>query len=390
MANLSAEQSRIRSRHWPAESDPLLDKSKIGAPAVLRAYSYAFAGWGAFALLMASQDFVAARSYNPHATFLQSLVVPIVRGTTTALLTPALYFVVLKWPFSKVSFWMSTLRYAGLAVGFNLAFCMLRWVLFPGWDYLHKRWLPRSFDSLLGFAIGGFADQVILFLMMVIAAHVWVVERNSRLQSLTQSNLQREVAELELQLLQMQLHPHFIFNTLHGINTLMERDVETAKTMLLHLADLLRAAISSQSQDLVQLKKELEFIASYVALEQMRLGSRLRVTFDVQDAANDALVPYMILQPIVENAILHGAAASRVGGWVNIVCRIESKSLLLELLNNATAEPSKPDGLGLRNTRARLQNLFEQEATFDFIVRDGVASTRIVLPLITAREAITR
>ncbi len=346
-------------------------KSKIGARDVLRAYSYAFAGWGAFALLMAIQMYVVARSINPHAAFLDSLVLPAVRGATTALLAPLLYFAVLKWPFTKTRFWTSVLRYIALACGFLLAFIGLRWLLFPGWDYINKR-------------------QVVLFLIMVIAAHAWVFHRQSQLQTLKQSNLQREVAELQLQLLQMQLHPHFIFNTLHGINTLMERDVETAKTMLLHLADLLRAAISSQSQDLVQLKQELEFISSYVALERMRLGSRLQVTFDVQDTANEALVPYMILQPIVENAIMHGVAASRVGGWVNIACRIELKSVLLEVLNSTTAGPHKADGLGLRNTRARLQNLFEHEATLEFTVREGVASTRIVLPLITAREAVTR
>jgi len=365
-------------------------KSKIGARDVLRAYSYAFAGWGAFALLMAIQMYVVARSINPHAAFLDSLVLPAVRGATTALLAPLLYFAVLKWPFTKTRFWTSVLRYIALACGFLLAFIGLRWLLFPGWDYINKRWLPRSLDSLVAFAVGGFADQVVLLLIMVIAAHAWVFHRQSQLQTLKQSNLQREVAELQLQLLQMQLHPHFIFNTLHGINTLMERDVETAKTMLLHLADLLRAAISSQSQDLVQLKQELEFISSYVALERMRLGSRLQVTFDVQDTANEALVPYMILQPIVENAIMHGVAASRVGGWVNIACRIELKSVLLEVLNSTTAGPHKADGLGLRNTRARLQNLFEHEATLEFTVREGVASTRIVLPLITAREAVTR
>jgi LytS/YehU family sensor histidine kinase len=187
----------------------------------------------------------------------------------------------------------------------------------------------------------------------------------------------------------MQLHPHFIFNTLHGITTLMERDVETARRMLLHLADLLRAAISSQSQDLIQLRQELTFISSYVALERMRLGSRLEVNYNVDENANEALVPYMVLQPIVENAILHGAAACREGGWVNIACRVEQKSVVLEVENTAALKPAhKQDGLGLRNTRARLQNLFEQQASLDFSINDGIASTRIRLPMITAREAV--
>jgi two-component system, LytTR family, sensor kinase len=371
--NMSFEAPRIRLRN------------------VMVAYAYSFAGWGAFALLMASQEYIVARSMNPKTKFLEVLLVPLIRGTATALLTPVLYFFVLKWPFSGKRLWLSTLRYLSMLAGFMVAFTTLRWLMFPGWDYVNKRWLPRSFDSLLGFAVGGYADQIILFLIMVIAAHAWAFDRYSRLQTLKQSNLQRELAELQLQLLQMQLHPHFIFNTLHGITTLMERDVDTARTMLLHLADLLRAAISSQSQDLIQLRQELTFVSSYVALEQMRLGSRLEVNFKVEDAANDALVPYMVLQPIVENAILHGAATSRKGGWVNIGCRIEQRSVVLEVENTAAPAPEhESNGLGLRNTRARLQNLFEQEADLDFAVHNGTACTRIRLPLITAREAVAQ
>ena len=367
-----------------------LEKSRISARDVLLAYSYAFAGWGAFALLMASQEFVIARSVNHDARFLDSLIVPLVRATTTALLTPPLCFVVWKWPFTRQRLWISVLRYVCVAVGFTVAFTSLRWAIFPGWDYVNKRWLPRSVDSLFGFVVGGYADQLILLLIMAIAAHVWVFSRQTQMQSLKHINLQRELAELELQLLQMQLHPHFIFNTLHGINTLMERDVETAKTMLLHLADLLRAAISSQSQDLIQLKQELAFISSYIELEKMRLGSRLQVTLDVEEEANEALVPHMILQPIVENAILHGAAASRLGGWVNVACRATGKSVVLEVSNSAApAEAKNRNGLGLRNTRARLQNLYEQAATLEFEMREGVASTRMVLPRIMAREVVT-
>jgi hypothetical protein len=368
---------------------PAVEAPKFGVRQVAIAYAYSFAGWGAFALLMASQDYVVARSVNPHTRFLEVLVVPIIRGTTTALLTPLLYFLVLKWPFSRKRLWISLLRYAGILSGFVLSFTIIRWLIFPGWDYVNKRWLPRSFESLVGFAVGGYADQVILFLIMVIAAHAWVFDRNSRLQTLKQSDLHRELAELQLQLLQMQLHPHFIFNTLHGITTLMERDVETARTMLLHLAELLRAAVSSQSQDLVQLKQELAFISSYAALEQMRLGPRLQITFRVQEEAKDALVPPMVLQPIVENAILHGAAACRSGGWVDLQCRLEGQQVLLEVMNSSSTNgSSKSDGIGLKNTRARLHNLFEGDAHLDFEVHEDIATTRIVLPLITAQETV--
>ncbi len=167
----------------------------------------------------------------------------------------------------------------------------------------------------------------------------------------------------------------------------MSRDVETAKAMLLHLADLLRAAISMQAQDLVPLKEELSFISSYVEIEKMRLGERLQVHFAVEDEAKAVLVPHMILQPIVENAILHGAAACREGGWVNIECKAEGKSVVLQVLNSVGAQTtSKSNGLGLKNTRAKLQNLFDDEAVLNFEVQDAVATTRMVFPVIRAQE----
>jgi len=351
------------------------------------AYAWSFAGWCMVALLTGSQSFVINHSFSSKYTFLESLIVPAIRSSTAALLTPPLYFMVLNWPFARGRFVVSLLRYVGLACGFIVVFSAIRWLLYPGWDYINMKWISRSFESLIAFPVGGFADLVTQFLLVVAGAHAWVFYRDSQRQNLKQSKLQRELAELQLQFLQMQLHPHFIFNTLHGITTLMSRDVETAKSMLLHLADLLRAAISMQAQDLVPLKEELNFISSYVSLEKMRLGERLQVSFEVEDDANGVLVPHMILQPIVENAILHGAAACREGGWVNVECKTEGTSVSLRVLNSVGSQTTaKSNGLGLKNTRAKLQNLFDDEATLFFVVQDGIATTQLVFPVIRAQQ----
>lgn len=368
--------------------------NKLAVRDLAVSYAYSFMGWSAYALLMASQDYVIAHSMNPEVTFTHIIRVPLIRATAMSLLTPLVYYAVQRWPFTAKGIHISMLRYLAMACGFIAGFSIIRWLLYPNWDVVHKHFLPRTLDSLLGLVFGGFADQIVVFLLTVLVSHAWMYHKRSQEQTLKQSNLQRELAELQLQLLQMQLHPHFIFNTLHGITTLMERDVDTARTMLLHLADLLRAAISSQSQDLVPLRQELSFITSYIALEQMRLETRLHIDLSVQDAANDTLVPHMILQPIVENAILHGAAASRSGGWVNISCGIEEgtegRSVLLKVTNSATASSTRgAHGLGLRNTRARLQNLFEEDAHLDFAIQDGVATTRIQFPVLTVQQEAT-
>jgi two-component system, LytTR family, sensor kinase len=371
---------------------PAIHNIKLRDVAV--AYAYSIVGWCAYALLMASQEYVIMRSMYPDAAFTRIIRVPLIRAAAMSLLTPLVYYAVQRWPFTTKGIHISILRYLALAAGFIAGFSVIRWLLYPNWDVVHKHFVTRTFDSLLGLVFGGFADQIVVFLLTVLVAHAWMYHRRSQEQSLKQSNLQRELAELQLQLLQMQLHPHFIFNTLHGITTLMERDVDTARTMLLHLADLLRAAISSQSQDLIPLKQELSFITSYIALEQMRLESRLRIDLSVEEAASDILVPHMILQPIVENAILHGAAASRSGGWVNISCRIAEsetrRSVMLEVTNSTSSTPARrTHGLGLRNTRARLRNLFEEDAQLEFGIQDGIATARIEFPVLTAQQEAT-
>ncbi len=376
-----------------ARPSPSVRSKKTMMPSardVAIAYAWSFAGWSMVALLTGSQAFVINSNISHKYNFLQSLIVPAVRASTAALLTPPLYFMVMNWPFARGRLGISLLRYTGLACSFIVAFSAIRWLLYPPYDYINMKFTPRSFESLIGLPVGGFADLVSQFLLIVAGAHAWVFYRDSQRQNLKQSELQRELAELQLQFLQMQLHPHFIFNTLHGITTLMSRDVETAKSMLLHLADLLRAAISMQAQDLVPLKEELNFISSYVSLEKMRLGERLQVSFDVEDEANGVLVPHMILQPIVENAILHGAAACREGGWVNVECKTEGKSISLRVLNSVGSQTTaKSSGLGLKNTRAKLQNLFDDEATLYFAVQDGIATTQLIFPVIRAAQEAT-
>ncbi|PYV46191.1 MAG: hypothetical protein DMG94_10545, partial [Acidobacteria bacterium] len=162
---------------------------KIGVRNVAVAYGYSFAGWGLFALLMGSQNFVIRWSSEPHASLFPFLIVPAVRSAASAILTPPLYFATLKWPFSKKRFLIGGLRYVGLAAAFIVCFCIVRWTIFPNFDVVHERFVPRSFDSLVGLVIGGFADQVLMFVLIMFGAHAWIAYRSSQVQALNQINL---------------------------------------------------------------------------------------------------------------------------------------------------------------------------------------------------------
>ena len=141
------------------------------------------------------------------------------------------------------------------------------------------------------------------------------------------SQLETQLAKAQLQVLKMQLHPHFLFNTLHAISALMHKDVERADLMIVRLSELLRQTLENGGTDEVLLRQELDFIKTYLEIQQIRLGARLTVEMDVDPGTMHALVPNLILQPIVENAIRHGIAPRSGPGRIEI--RAEAKAIAL-------------------------------------------------------------
>ncbi len=139
--------------------------------------------------------------------------------------------------------------------------------------------------------------------------------------ALKASRLDAQLAEAQLQALQRQLHPHFLFNTLNAISALMHRDVEAADQMLSRLSDLLRIALDQRGQQEVALKDELEFLQKYLEIEQARFGDRLTVEFSIDPETLDAQVPNLILQPLVENSIRHAVAVRIEPGHIAVKAR---------------------------------------------------------------------
>jgi hypothetical protein len=174
--------------------------------------------------------------------------------------------------------------------------------------------------------------------------------------------LQRQLSAAHLRALQMQLEPHFLFNTLNAITTLVELGrQQAAAEMLSHLNSILKSTLTRTTPEKVPLSQELEFVGNYLAIEQVRFADRLRVRFDVDPRAIDGLVPCFLLQPIVENAIRHGiancedeglveASATREGDFLHVLVR-DSGALQLGRHPNG-------HGIGLRNTRERLAHFY--------------------------------
>jgi LytS/YehU family sensor histidine kinase len=196
--------------------------------------------------------------------------------------------------------------------------------------------------------------------------------------------LEKHLAEARLQALLRQLKPHFLFNTLNGIASLMHTDVQAADRMLVRLAELLRLTMSHPGQPLTGLREEIAFIEKYLEIERIRFRDRLSVKIDVDPAALDAQVPSLILQPLVENAIRHGIEPHARPGRIELSVRREPGAIVLTVRDNGAGEPPggfTREGIGLGNTRARLRELYGERHSFQLANHpEGGLVVRLSLP----------
>jgi hypothetical protein len=345
--------------------------------------------WLAISILIGWQEHYIAWAQKLNTSFFQSLILPGIRSFTFALLTPSIFYVVRRYPISAGRLIGRTIIYLLGSAVFVVCFVCIRWTLVPPWNVATQQFAKRSVHNLVGLVRGGFADQISMYIAIVIAAHAFEYFRRSRDQELERYELQQALATSELQALKAQLHPHFLFNTLHGISTLIDSDRRSAKTMIFKLSNLLRTALQHGSADLISVDEELKFIEAYIDLEKMRLGARLEVRWSIDPETSEALVPQMILQPLVENAILHGIACCREGGWIEIASKRAVDSIELRVRNSVGGRNQPGTGLGLSNVKARLKHLYSDEANLLFTLsEDRIATATVRVPALVANASV--
>jgi sensor histidine kinase YesM len=231
-------------------------------------------------------------------------------------------------------------------------------------------------------AVHQWTNWAALFVMWLIIYFVMQSARRRRDAELRQSELARVLQQAELRLLKSQLNPHFLFNALNTVRSLIPENPRAAQAAVTHFANTLRYALNAGQQEMVPLAKELEIVKDYMEIESLRFEDRLSVAYHVSDEAAAVPIPTMLLQTLVENAIKHGIADLPRGGRVTIEGAVGNGMLELQVVNPRRAAATKGEGTGLRNSAERLRLIFGTRASIALdLSQPETAVARIHLPV---------
>jgi two-component system LytT family sensor kinase len=312
-----------------------------------RAWFAVWAGWTALALFFAVSTSLTYRSTGRPANWSLNISRALSEWWLWALLTPVVVALARRFPLHGDRRLRNTVVLAAaggvIAVAKTFADRALFALLTGFWMYL---------------LVSTLALQFVIYAVLVAAAHGVGYYRRSR----EREQLETRLAETRLQLLSMQIQPHFLFNTLNTIAELVHEDPDKADTMIAGLSDLLRRALDLGATQQIPLSAELELLSRYLDIQKARFGDRLQVRVNVEDAARNAAVPVLLLQPLVENAIRHGLAARIDAARIDIEARLAGDRLALDVTDDGAGHGDEiapgPERVGLGNTRARLDALY--------------------------------
>jgi two-component system LytT family sensor kinase len=357
-----------------------------------RALLIAFAIWLAVTLFFSASTM--ARYIGEHKSFTYMFYAHGVHYAIWTLLSPALAALCVRWTlFGEVTPASTGRRIGGfvllgiilsplVSIG-NLA--LIFWTYFP-----YRQWIPTFRDFVKSDLWNSIHDDFMTFAVLVVAFQGWRVWRDLQSAQIRASELERQLAVSRLDALRMQLHPHFLFNTFHTITGLIGEDPATARRMVIALGDLLRRTLQGPSAPLQSLARELELVDLYMGIQRLRLGDRVSLDYDIDPAATAAEVPHLLLQPLFENAVRHGAAQMTGPCAIVFRARRDNGRLRLSLENDAPlaqALTTPRRGVGLTNTLSRLRLHYGDEFTFDYRDRmQGGVLIDVTLPYTHATE----
>jgi len=374
----------------PIPQDPPIPDPPALVPARLRdlvgvgrLFLWGFGFWTAVAFVFAIQHALLGAHLGRHAPFHQVIISELASWWPLAFLTPPLVALVLRFRTPGGSIARALVLHALGAVLFTvvagacmgLSESLVPWVQQPGGLLAAAKW------GIVGYL----GPDLLLYVMIVAAAEASAYAWESRQRAVAVATYERQLAEARLHVLSAQLQPHFLFNALHAISALVWQDPARADRLLARLSEMLRLTLRSGTRVETTLAEEVTLLQRYAEIQEARYGDRLRVSFDVDAGVREALVPRLILQPLVENAIRHGVTRRITPGQVDVRAWEGEGRLHLTVRDDGVGLRSDVpirEGVGLSITRARLHQLYGREQRFALTPRpEGGAVCTLSIPL---------
>ncbi len=366
MPGVGARTSPLAMTHPDDPDLPIARLRDLVAPARLLLAGFGF--WTAFALVFAIEYWLLAIP----EPFPRIVAGQLASWWPCALLTPPLAAATIRIRALRVSRPRAVLLHAMGAAAFVVVGGALMGAsesLLP-WSPAEGRMLAAARHGVIRYL----GPDLLLYCMVVAATMAAAHAHESRRRGIAAATLARQLAEARLHVLSTQLQPHFLFNTLHAVSALIWEDQARADRLLARLSELLRLTLRSGNRAETTLEEELALLDRYVEIQETRYGDRLRIRIEAEPGARQAMVPHLILQPLVENAIRHGITRRTAPGRVDVVARAGGGHLHLTVRDDGVGLPSgRPvrEGVGLGVTRARLRQLYGPAQSMELSAASG-------------------
>lgn len=322
--------------------------------------------------------------------------IPFLNFFTWALVLPLVNRWAKRWPLNARPLWRPILFHFGLGLvlcSFHETFTNIMYIL-----VLHESgrmpWRPEMLNGVLLSLPGGIVQRLMEYWLLLVLLMYTESRRQVRAERTRVLQLQNELQTTQLLSLKKQLQPHFLFNTLNTVSALMDVDNKSARTVLSRLGQLLRTTLDEERHETVPLIHEVDYVGNYLDIETIRFKDRLQVRYDIPSECQNAMVPGMMLQPLVENSIKHGLDATSDEVCITIAARRDHDLIHLEVSDNGKGCPDvskvlSNGGIGLRNVKERITLLHGPKGKFQVRSEDGHGfQVSITMPYETRESTI--
>jgi signal transduction histidine kinase len=331
-----------------------------------------FGGWTSLALIASVNSYVVRTKLGMPEDFTRMAAGIFLEYWIYAALTPAVLYMAQQFPFKEAN-WPQTVF---------LHFCfyfVFSWASVGLGELLHvPMMLPKDYhgSTLWIRFLGSFYYSLWMYWPIVIIWNAYEYYERYTERDRRAVQLETELTRAELEALRNQLHPHFLFNTLNSIASLMHEDVQGADDMIADLSYMLRAYLKDTSEQEISLRQELDLLETYLRIQKRRFENQLTYELDVPETLYNAAVPTLLLQPFVENAILHGIAPRTTPGHVIVAARQVGVQLVLSVADDGVGcKPVETQGIGMTNSRSRLKQLYGENQSLELVSHEGRGTT---------------